>query len=126
TGSPMNIDVKGQHEKEYAWFKIADSLPGLSMNVDKAAQKIINAMKSGKKAVTLTLTAKLAIAAHGIAPGLIITTFDLINYILPAMRNDGEVKKGYESASKYSSSFLTKKTAEAEEYTLQKSSPDSV
>ena len=38
TGSPMNADVKGQHEAEYAWFAISDSLPGLSMSAERAAR----------------------------------------------------------------------------------------
>lgn len=120
TGSPRNIDVKGQYQKEYAWFKISDSLPFLSISVDKAAQRIIEAMKKGKKTLTLTIPAKIAVVAHGIAPGFIISFFDMINYLLPEMRDGHKSKKGYESSSKYSSSFLTKKTDEAEDYTLQK------
>ncbi|HET6528606.1 MAG TPA: SDR family oxidoreductase [Balneolaceae bacterium] len=126
TGSPMNIDVKGQYQKEYAWFKISDSLPVLSMDVDKAAQKIIEAMKKGKKTITLTIPAKIAIAAHGISPGFIISFFDLINNLLPEMKGGHKAKKGYESASKYSSTFLSKKTDEAENYTLQKNNSDSI
>ena len=29
TGSPRNATFKGQHEAEFAWFSISDSLPGL-------------------------------------------------------------------------------------------------
>lgn len=122
TGSPRNIDVRGQFEKEYAWFKITDSLPLISIDVDKAAKKIIGALKKGSKTLTLTIPAKIAIAAHGIAPGLVISLFDMINYLLPEMRNGHRTQKGYESGSKYSTTFLTKKTDEAEDYTLQKSS----
>src|SRR6266550_3576624 len=31
TGSPVNAQFKGQHETEFAWFKIASSIPGLTI-----------------------------------------------------------------------------------------------
>ncbi len=121
TGSPRNIDVKGQHEKEYAWFKISDSLPVVSMNADRAARKIIVAMKKGTRTLTLTIPAKLAVAAHGIAPGLTMTIFDFINLLLPPDKENGQkVKKGYESNSRFTRSFLTKKTDEAAVKNLEK------
>ncbi|MEX0719779.1 MAG: SDR family oxidoreductase [Balneolaceae bacterium] len=119
TGSPRNIDVKGQHQKEYAWFKIADSLPLLSINADRAAEQIIDAMKKGSKTLILTIPAKLAVAAHGIAPGFTISFFDIINFLFPDSENE-KSKKGYESESIISSSFLTKKTQEAAEQNLEK------
>lgn len=117
TGSPRNIDVKGQYKKEYAWFKIADSLPGLSMNAEAAAKKIINAMRRGDKTLTLTFPAKLAIAIHGISPDLNISVFDLINRALPGAGKqvNRKARKGYESSSKFSKSVLTKKTDRAAE-----------
>lgn len=120
TGSPRNIDVKGQYEKEYAWFKISDSLPFVSIDVETAAKKIINAMKKGSHTLTLTLPAKLAVAAHGMAPGITITAFDLINELLPEKQHGKHSQKGFENESKLSSSFLTKKTDEAAEKNLQK------
>jgi len=59
TGSPRNVDVKGQHEKEYTLFKISDSLPVISINAQRAARKIIKAMQTGKKTLTLSLPAKI-------------------------------------------------------------------
>ena len=43
TGSPVNAQVKGQHEAEYAWFAIADSLPGFSISAEHAADQILSA-----------------------------------------------------------------------------------
>lgn len=114
TGGPRNIDVRGRHEEEYAWFKISDSLPFISMNAEKAASKIINAMRHGDKTITLTFPAKLAEAVHGIAPGLTISAFELINNLLPGHKGGStEQKKGYQSESQVSSSSLTRKTKEA-------------
>lgn len=114
TGSPRNIDVKGKHEEEYAWFKISDSLPIISMSAKKAAKRIIKALEKGENTLTLSFPAKLAEAVHGIAPDLTISAFDAINRLLPD--TDGvnkEKKKGYESSSSLSSSVLTRKTEKA-------------
>lgn len=119
TGSPRNIDVKGQHEKEYAWFKIADSLPGLSIAADKAAERILDAMKTGKRTLTLTVPAKVAVAAHAIVPGFTNGVLALANRLMPGGESQ-ESKKGHESESSVSSSRLTQKTDEAADYTLQK------
>jgi len=114
TGSPRNIDVMGQHEKEYSWFSIADSLPVLSMDATKAAKKILKAMKEGEKSLTLTASAKVADILHAVSPDLTISFFELINSFLP--EPDGNVKeskKGYASQSKWSPSAFTKSTEEA-------------
>src|SRR6185436_20934698 len=41
TGSPVNADLKGRHEAEYAWFAISDSLPGIRVSAETAARQII-------------------------------------------------------------------------------------
>ncbi|ELR68630.1 3-oxoacyl-[acyl-carrier protein] reductase [Fulvivirga imtechensis AK7] len=115
TGSPRNIDVKGRHEEEYAWFKISDSLPVISMNAERASKQIINAMRHGERTRTLSFTAKLAKAVHGIAPDLTISAFEAINSLLPGPEGGSkEKRKGYESDSAISSSSLTEKTKKAE------------
>src|SRR5699024_2563613 len=119
TGSRRNSDVKGQHTKEYGWFKIADSIPFLSMTADEAAEKIIGALKKGSPTLTLSVPAKLAVAAHGIAAGVSITAFNIINAMLPKKRGGEVTRKGYESESRVSSSFLTNKTDEAARKNLE-------
>src|SRR5207248_11163142 len=37
TGSPRHALFKGQHQAEYAWFKISDSLPIVTISAEKAA-----------------------------------------------------------------------------------------
>ncbi len=116
TGSPRNIEVKGKHEKEYAWFKIADSLPGLSMNSDKAANRIIEAMKRGDQTLVLSFPAKVAAFFQAIAPDFTVTMFKLDNYFLPSKPRvvDGsQSRKGYESETNLSRNILTKETDKA-------------
>ena len=70
TGSPINAQIKGQHEAEYAWFAIADSLPGLSI-VRRARRAIRSwtACRYGDPELTITLPAERAMAARTLAPG---------------------------------------------------------
>lgn len=121
TGAPRNIDVKGQHKKEYGWFKILDSLPFLSMNADRAAEKIIEALREEKRAFILSAPAKAAVAVQGIFPGCAIAAFHFINLLLPD-KKEAEIprtSKGYESESRISESFLTSKTDEAARKNLE-------
>lgn len=100
TGSPRNILLKGKHESEFAWFKYAGSSPLLSQDPEESARKIIKATEYGLNEVTLTLTAKLAVAVQGIKPGLMSGIFALANKFLPDSGTEGHnTKKGYESES---------------------------
>lgn len=83
TGSPRNAIIKGQHEKEYAWFTTADVLPLVTMSAQKTAKKILNACRHGDSELTLTLTGKIAALVHGISPGFITDYFALIDQFLP-------------------------------------------
>jgi hypothetical protein len=82
TGSPRNITVKGRHEAEYAWFKIADSLPFLSQSAENAAKYIVEAIQLGKTEITLTYTAKVVTALHAIIPGVFTAALRLVNRLL--------------------------------------------
>lgn len=112
TGSPRNIKLKGDHEAEYAWFKISDSLPLLSQGVDKAAKSIVSAIERERRYLTLTLTAKIAIALQGLAPEAVAATAQLANNYLPDSQ-DKESKMGYESESEASENISTALTDRA-------------
>lgn len=99
TGSPRNISLKGDHESEYAWFKIADSLPVISQSAAAAARQIAKGIEAGQTEITLTFIARLAVALQGIFPSLIATATRMANYLLPEGTNR-EYKKGYQSESK--------------------------
>ena len=115
TGSPRNADVKGKHEAEYAWFAISDSLPGLSVSAESAAQQIVEACRYGDPELTITLPAKLAMVANHFMPGVIAHTMMLANRILPGVSDaSGDTKKrGAESASKWAPSAATVLTDKA-------------
>ena len=116
TGSPGHAMVKGQQKKEFAWFSIADSLPGLTMSAEQAARQIWNACRRGDGEIILSLPAKLLAAFHGLLPG---TTTDILSWLNRALPATGESpaanvrRTGYESESALTKSPLTALTRKA-------------
>ena len=96
TGSARNVDVKGNHEKEYTMFKIVGSSPLTSQNADTAAKSIINAMERGESEAILSLSGKLASIVKGIAPGWVGMMMSMANSLLPEPTGSMEKKKGFE------------------------------
>jgi NAD(P)-dependent dehydrogenase (short-subunit alcohol dehydrogenase family) len=116
TGSPDHALVKGQQQKEFAWFTIADSLPGLTMSAEQAARQIWNACRRGDGEVILSLPAKLLSAFHGLLPG---TTTDILSWLNRALPATGESaaanarRTGFASESAITRSPLTALTRKA-------------
>ncbi len=115
TGSPRNVQVKGKHEAEYAWFKISDSLPGMSISADRAADQIIEACRYGDPELTITVQAKLAAIANELAPATVARAMAVVARLLPkAAGPEGDrPKRGFESESKWSAPPVTTLTDQA-------------
>jgi short-subunit dehydrogenase len=114
TGSPRNAMFKGQNEAEYAWFSIADSLPGLSMEAEDAAAQIIDAMRHGDAEVVLSVPAKIAAIFDQLAPGMSTGLTAVAARMLPGPGGIGtRALKGADSESSLSPSILTTATDEA-------------
>jgi short-subunit dehydrogenase len=114
TGSPRNVQVKGDHQAEYAWFKIADSLPLLTQSAEAAAARIITAIEQGEAEVALTFSGRLLDAIHGIAPGFVADVMGFINEMLPEAGPGGtSTHKGYELETDKSRNAFTASTDKA-------------
>ena len=109
TGSHVNALVKGQHEEEYAWFSILDANPLVSTSAESAARQIVDALRHGDPALTITARAKLLAMANGLAPGLVGTFLKIGARALPAPIGPlgDERRTGWESFSEASPSALT-------------------
>jgi NAD(P)-dependent dehydrogenase (short-subunit alcohol dehydrogenase family) len=109
TGSPINADMKGQHEAEYAWFAISDSLPGLSISAERAARQILEACRRGDPELTITTQARLAVMANYVAPRLVARMTMLVNRVLPGPNGPAgdRHRKGRDSASRWAPSAAT-------------------
>lgn len=112
TGSPRNVTVKGDHESEYAWFKLADSSSLLSQKADSAAKEIVKALEQGENELILTQLGKVAVGLQGLLPGSINTLMQLTNHFLPK-GNSHQEKKGFESESELSGGSLAANTDRA-------------
>ena len=116
TGSPRNALFKGQHEKEYAAFKISDSLPFFTMSSTEAARQIIDACRYGEAERVLTLPAKVGVVLQGVAPTLVAETMAVVNQLLPAPGGIGQQRTtGKNSETTLSESPLTTLTDQAAE-----------
>ncbi len=115
TGSPRNAFFKGKHHAEYAWFTLSDSLPLFSISACRAARRIVNACKHGEAEVVLSLPAQLAVAFHGVFPGLTADLLRVANRLLPGAGGIGIARAtGAESESAVTESWLTGLTRRAE------------
>jgi len=114
TGSPLRADIKGDYEKEYAWFKHADSNPLLSQDPDHTARRIIEAIEYGEAEVTLSLSGKIAGVVKGIAPGWLSIVMGLVNKLLPeSTTGNYSPKKGWQAESAYSTGPISRLTDKA-------------
>jgi NAD(P)-dependent dehydrogenase (short-subunit alcohol dehydrogenase family) len=108
TGSPRNAEFKGKHRAEYAWFSISDSLPFTSIKAERAAEKIIDACKSGRAELIISIQAKAAVVFDSLFPELSSDLMQIVNRLLPEAGGIGEsVAKGRDSKSSWSPSWLT-------------------
>jgi NAD(P)-dependent dehydrogenase (short-subunit alcohol dehydrogenase family) len=109
TGSPINAKMKGRHDSEFAWFAIADALPGLSISAERAAMKVVEACRHGDPELTIGLPAKMATVAAALAPGLVAEMMSVVTRILPQPTDAaGDIaKRGRETQSRWAPSVLT-------------------
>jgi short-subunit dehydrogenase len=115
TGSPRDAEFKGKHMAEYGWFILSDSLPGVSMDARKAAERIVDACVAGKGEVVLGLPAQVAAILEAVAPNLVEPLLAATNrWILPSPGPGVRPSKGLESETPLTQSGLTSLTREAE------------
>jgi NAD(P)-dependent dehydrogenase (short-subunit alcohol dehydrogenase family) len=116
TGSPRNAQIKGQYWKEYAWFALADSIPGISTSAENAASRIIEACRHGDPALTITIPAKAAVVANAVAPGAVARAMSAGTRLLPgpAGAAGNRPRRGRDSESRLApsaASMLTERAA---------------
>ncbi len=85
TGSSIQAQFTGHAEKEFQWFSLGATTPGIAATTTHAANKIYNATRCGSAEITITPQAWLAARIHGAAPAVTQFVAALANeYILPA------------------------------------------
>jgi short-subunit dehydrogenase len=115
TGSPRNALFKGQHQKEYAWFMLSDSLPGASIAARNAARRIVDGMLRGQAEIVLSLPAQFAVILNAFAPGFFSAIMQLAERVLPGVGPGSTASApGRESESSLTTSPLTVLSRKAE------------
>lgn len=101
TGSVYNVEVKGRHEREFAAFATAASIPGLTVQIDRAARKIIEACRRGSPRLVMAVWGKAASFANELTPGVIAALQNFANRLLPKPNfTDGDFPRtGWQSRS---------------------------
>jgi short-subunit dehydrogenase len=107
TGSYVNASFKGNNQAEYSWFSLGSTLPLVSIAAQRAAAKIVRAIRQGRSELIITPQARLLATAHGIAPGLVSDALSFVNRLLPNATDDHSRHLGKESKTAISESPLT-------------------
>lgn len=114
TGSHVNAQFKGKHEAEYAWFAIGSSLG--SVDVERAAARVLDACRYGDPHLTIGLSARLIMIADALAPSLVGRILAAVNQGLPKASDSvsgNTAKPGWKSRSPVSSSIFTRRADRA-------------
>jgi NAD(P)-dependent dehydrogenase (short-subunit alcohol dehydrogenase family) len=116
TGSPVNATFKGRHEAEYAWFKLSSSIPGLTISAERAARKIVDAVRHGDPDLTITPQAKAAAMMNAVVPGLVARVMTMADRLLPGPSSSAaanRVQRGRDSESRWTPTLVTALTDKA-------------
>lgn len=84
TGSPGNALFTGDQAREHAWFAVADSLPLVSMDAERAATRLVTATLRRTPEVILTPLAKIGARVHGVAPSTTLRLLTVAARLLPS------------------------------------------
>lgn len=82
TGSHIQAQFTGDREKEYRWFSLGASLPGISASARGAARKIVRATAAGRSEITITPQAFVAAKFAQLAPGLTSAVLGVVNSVM--------------------------------------------
>jgi NAD(P)-dependent dehydrogenase (short-subunit alcohol dehydrogenase family) len=109
-GSQVNAVIRGEeHQTEYSLFTILDTLPGLSIDVQRAARQIVRATKHGTTELIIAVQAEIFARLQGLLPGLSTDLLGLTQRLLPTSNERGQERyAGRESETPLTKSPLTR------------------
>lgn len=83
TGSHLQAEFGGRSSEEFAWFSALSGAPVISMDAERAAERIVQALEKRRTRVVLTPAARVASVAHGVAPATVTRLSGLAARLLP-------------------------------------------
>ncbi|MFE1285699.1 SDR family NAD(P)-dependent oxidoreductase [Streptomyces sp. NPDC058751] len=84
TGSHLQAEFGGRSSKEFAWFSALSGAPVVSMDAERAAERIVRALEKRRTRLVLTPAARAASVAHGVAPTAVTRLSRVAARLLPA------------------------------------------
>jgi len=99
TGSHYRAKFVGHQAAELAWFGAGAALPGISMDAERAARRIVDAVLAGKAQLVLTPLAHFGMRLNGVAPNLTAVFMNVAGRVLPKApaQSDGTTLEGWEA-----------------------------
>jgi NAD(P)-dependent dehydrogenase (short-subunit alcohol dehydrogenase family) len=108
TGSQFNALFKGRHRAEFSWFSLAASLPLVSVDVSRAARRVLDAVERGEREASIGLPAAVGARLHGLMPGATVRALTVVQRLLPEPGGAGaQARSGDESRTAVSESAAT-------------------
>ena len=102
TGAHVQVEFAGDAEKEYRWFALGATMPGISIAARAAARQIFNATVAGKAEITITPQAWLGARLVGLAPNASQWFAAAVSkLVLPEANGNKESVSGIELEKKY-------------------------
>ncbi|MFJ9038807.1 SDR family NAD(P)-dependent oxidoreductase [Streptomyces sp. NPDC102406] len=94
TGSHLHAVFGGDRRREFAWFSALAGTPLVSMDAQRAAERIVTAVQRRRVRLVLTPAARVADKAHGLAPVLTARLSHAVNTLLPSAAGEPELRPG--------------------------------
>ncbi|GAA3751711.1 SDR family NAD(P)-dependent oxidoreductase [Spinactinospora alkalitolerans] len=106
TGSHRRAFFAGVPAREYAWFSaLGAGPPPISMDAERAAARIVHAVRTGRSYLVLTPPARVAILVHGACPQVTQWGLRMMNRVLPASGEERPTS-GLDASRRADNAFL--------------------
>jgi len=103
TGSHVAAQFSGDASREYRWFSLGASLPGVSTSAKNAARRVVLGVMLGETEIAITPQAAVASRLASLAPEAVTLAMGMVNRLLPrpvpegARRQRGADVRGLET-----------------------------
>ena len=113
TGSHLQAQFTGHRSEEFTWFLLGASLPLVSMDAERAARQIADAMRDRRSEVILTPAGQIVARAAPVIPELTSAVLHLAQRLLMPAATDahGEPLPGHALRPAFTSGAFDKLTA---------------
>ncbi len=98
TGSHLQALFKSRHREEFAWFSLATSLPLVSMDADRAARRIVEAIAGAQGGDRPDAAGQGLIRINGLAPATTARALSLVSRLLPSPDGIGTERRAGEDS----------------------------